>query len=911
MCCTLRKKNNNYFSNLMLIFCFNSFARIKALLDPVWLIRAAWLTLWPLSTLPVFRTLIPRRARSKSQLNFHAKSNNLLPGITRLLSSELLSGSVQANERIHLCERQQGFIYGDAGRAMTWSALVISDSVGISEKLPAEHISGVSGADRDLVKLLMIPPMGPNDCGRTCAEAGLGLNFFLSQDNQNGDRSPESSFFKSLLRVFMKIKLLARFSAGAFLLASCLPASAQDTINRDSEEEASEATPLETLIVVGYEPRSKPNEDVTTPVLEGRLATLEDLLRDTPGVQIESVFGGIDHPRFSIRGSGLQRGTQPPGRGIELRLDGLPITYADTSFDFVEFLEPLFFGEVSILRGGRGALEGGSTLGGIVDFRGRSGIIDPGLTARGEIGSFDYLRGQAAYAGSSLNGEGFGSVSWFSQDGFREFGAQEALRAYGRYSYDVSDRVTLRISGLANDSELELPGPQTLAQIDAGSKAAQPNGILGDWRRFTDQYRLSSGISVDLGGPRIELDAAYMVTDVEFRRRDVQVEDNDDFTFAARLRDNHEADLGWGATIIYQRNDRRQQQFFNGGGTPPTFSGARGDQWGDNDLSADRLTAQLRGHVKPADNVRLDFAAGWDWHGRNISDNFAGIRAERPVTQLDDSYDGFNGLALLSVDIEPRLTLFTGVSHVIEPPTYDVLLINASGMPGPNNALLDGPNPRRPVVRQLDEQTAITAEAGIRGEVGNVRLDFTLYRAWIDNEIVSTANFVEQRVTSVGNADDTRRWGIESSFGALVAEDIFRDGDHFDISADWTWTEARFDNDPIFGDNFLPIVVEHRFGARAAYRSGRILADLFITYVPDGGFADYENTLRADGYATLGARVSYDTGRFLIFVEGRNLTDARYVSSVIAAQNNLEGNDFPTFAPGEPAAVTVGLQARF
>ena len=213
------------------------------------------------------------------------------------------------------------------------------------------------------------------------------------------------------------------------MLSACLPASAQETANRDDEDEAIEASPLETIVVVGKVSRLRPSEDVTKPVLEGRLSTLEDLLRDTPGVQIEPVFGGIDHPRFSIRGSGLQRGTQPAGRGIELRLDGLPITYADTSFDFVEFLEPLFFGEVGILRGGRGALEGGSTLGGIVDFRGRSGFVD-------------------------------------------------------------------------------------------------------------------------LGGPRIDLDAAYMVTDVEFHRRDVQVEDNDDFAVAARLRDKHDAVLGWGATII-------------------------------------------------------------------------------------------------------------------------------------------------------------------------------------------------------------------------------------------------------------------------------------------------------------------------------------------------------------------------
>lgn len=704
---------------------------------------------------------------------------------------------------------------------------------------------------------------------------------------------------------------IARLMAGTILGVAALPAVAQNENNPDTVDDPSEATAMETVVVVGTVPQSRASEDVMAPVLEGRLATLEDLLRDTPGVQIEPVFGGIDHPRFSIRGSGLQRGTQPAGRGIELRLDGLPITYADTSFDFVEFLEPLFFKEVSILRGGRGALEGGSTLGGIVDFRGRSGLFDQGFGLRGEAGSFDYLRGQASYAGASAAGEGFASVSWFSQDGFREFGAQDALRAYGRYSHDVSDTVTVRFSGFANDSELELPGPQTLAQIDAGSTAAQPNNIAGDWRRFTDQYRVASGLSIDLGDAMGDVDGAFMSTDVEFRRRDVQVEDNDDIVFAARLRDEHHANAGWGATVIYQRNDRRQQQFFNGGGTPPTFSGERGAQWADNDLTADRLTAQLKGHLQFSDRLRLDAAAGWDWHERAIVDNFDGIRAERPAAELDDSYDGFNGIALLSFDATQQLTLFAGLSHVIEPPTYDVLLINVAGTPGPMNALLNGPDPRRPVVRELDEQTARTAEVGVRGQSGALRFDVTLYRSWIDNEIVSTTNAVTQNVTSVGNADKTERWGIESSAGALVAEDVFIDGDSVDFAADWTWTDARFDGDPTFHDNTLPIVVEHRFGARLAYRSGRVSADLFGTYVPDGGYADYANTLQADGFTTIGARVSYDAGNFLVFVEGRNLTDERYVSSVIGARNNVNGRDNPTFAPGEPAAVTVGFQSRF
>lgn len=695
------------------------------------------------------------------------------------------------------------------------------------------------------------------------------------------------------------------FLAGASALAASPFALAED-FPSDVQP-----TPLETIIVVGRAPDAAALETSVDPVLEGRLATLDDLFRGAPGVQLEPVFGGIDHPRFSIRGSGLQRGTQPAGRGIELRLDGVPITYADTSFDFVEWIDPLMFETVSVYRGGRGALAGGGALGGVVDFQGRRGQGPFSALGRFEAGSFDFLRGQAAVSGGNDSAGGFATATWFSQDGFREHNEQEALRAYGRFETQLSPILNARASFLYSDSELELPGPQTLAQVESGSTAAQPFNIVGDWRRFSERVRGAAGLGFDFGARTLDLDAAFMATDVEFRRRDVQVEDNEDWSLAARYWDDSLSErIGWGANLIMQRNDRRQQQFFNGGGTPPTFTGARGDQWADNDLEATRLTAQALARFDVADDLTVDIAAGWDWHGRDIAERFA-VRDARPAAALDADYDGFNGLALVSWEAAPDLTVFTGVSHVIEPPTYDVLLINRSGTPGPMNALLNGDDPRRPVIRDLEEQKALTWEAGLRGALGPVRADITVYRAWLEGEIVSTTDAVTQNVTSVGNADQTRRWGVEAAVNTRLASDLFQDGDVLRFGADWTFTDARFDDDVTFGDNQLPIVVKHLVEGRLAYAAGGFSAEAFFTAAPDGGFADYANTLQADGYVTLGARASLETGPVLFFVEGRNITDERYVSSVIGARNNLNGMDNAIFAPGEPAAFTIGVQGRF
>ena len=699
---------------------------------------------------------------------------------------------------------------------------------------------------------------------------------------------------------------------------ACLSACALFTPAHLNAEEVNTDTAdpflLETVIVISQRPDLPPETYKVDPALEGRLATLDDLFRGTPGILLEPVFGGVDHPRFAVRGSGLQRGAQPAGRGVELRLDGLPMTYADTSFDFVEWIDPLTFDDVSVLRGGRGVRAGGTALGGVIDFNGRGGAGAPTALARGEIDGFGFRRAQGAVAGGDENLNGYATGTWFSQDGFREHNEQEAWRVYGNGEAAVSDVLSLRGSVLWSDSELELPGPQTEAQVEAGSRAAQPFNVSGDWRRFAERLRFAAGASYEFGDYLFDIDAGFMDTDVEFRRRDVQVEANEDWSLVSRLSravafPAGEGDVG--VSVVYQHNDRRQRQFLNGGGARPTFTGARGLKWADNDFSASRLSFLAHIDAPLSNTVSLSLSGGWNRHHRGIEDNFP-VREARPAATLDRDYEELSGLALLSWEAAENVTLFAGASYVMEPPTYDILIINIAGTPGPMNALVNGDDPRRPVILDIGEQTATTIEAGARGRVGPAAFDMTFYRAWLDGEIVSTSDFVSQTVISAGNADDTLRWGAEASANVDAGSDLLFDGDLLRLGLDWTWTDARFDDDPLFGDNQLPIIVEHVFEARLGYETGTgVSAELFTTIVPDGGFVDYANTAQADGYATLGARVSWDAGPVLVFAEGRNITDARYVSSIITARNNLNGADFPTFAPGEGAAFTVGLQASF
>lgn len=674
-----------------------------------------------------------------------------------------------------------------------------------------------------------------------------------------------------------------------------------------------EPSPVETIVVIGSRLPQATLVTALEPSRDGRLATLSDLFRTAPGIIVEPVFGGIDHPRLAIRGSGLQRGTMPAGRGIELRLDGLPMTFADTSFDFVEWIEPLSFGSVRTLRGGRGALVAGTALGGVIDFRGVTGDGPIGMLARGEAGSFGGRRGQVAFGGGDDKANFYATGGWFKQDGFRDFNAQEAWRSYANANFALNDAVHVKTSFLWSDSDLELPGPQTLAQIAAGDRSAQPGNVRGDWRRLAERTRGTLGLAVDGGTTRFDIAGAYMRTDVDFRRRDVQIEANRDWSATARLAQ----DVSIGDDIatlaidaVLQDGRRHQTLYLNGGGTIPTFTGSRGRMWADNDLDAGRLSIVTSLKAPLAAGLALDIAAGFARHDRRITDNFA-TRPARPAAVFDRRYTGFTGLAVLNYELAPGLSLFGSASRIMEPPTFDLLFINAAGT-GSGNVLVDGANPRRPIITNLDAQYATTAEIGLKGRLGPVNLDLTLYRSWLQGEFVSSADFVAQVVSSVGNADKTRRWGIEASADTRLATPGWQAGDSLNADARWTFTDARFAGDPVFGNRRLPILPPHVIGLGLAYDAPHgMTGAVFATIVPEGGFADYAGTLRADGYATISARAGYKLKAVTLFVEGRNLTNKRYASTVIAAQNNLGGVDSSTLAPGEGRAVTFGIEARY
>lgn len=668
---------------------------------------------------------------------------------------------------------------------------------------------------------------------------------------------------------------------------------------QSSSAPATSSRPLDTIVVIGRRSEVDRASMAVEPIRPQRLTTLPDLFAGTPGVLAQANFGGVDHPRLAIRGSGLQRGTQPAGRGIDLRLDGLPMGYADTSYDFVEWIEPLAFDRVVVLRGGRGAVENAATLGGVIDFQTKTGASPDARLIRIEGGAFGAQRAQLSWGESGADGDVYASASRFRSDGWREFANQKADRLIASGRWVIHPAIELSAGWVYSSSELQLPGPMRLTDLRAGSRAAQPANVAGDWQRFADRNRLSLSLRTDALPGELQAALAYHATDIEFRRRDIQIEDNQDWIVSADwLLPGQQLD--WRFSLLSQRGQRDQAQFLNGGGTLPSFTGQRGLQWADHDLRAerDRLSAGLDYRFNP--HTALNLNLGWAQHQREARDRFA-TQPQRPAVDFNERYTAWDGLLMLRQTIHPNLEWFVAASRVNEPPTFDVLLINLAGVGG-GPALIDGPNPRRPIFVPLKMQRADTIEAGVRAGNERVSLDLTIYQGRLSNEIASTSDPVSQTVSSVGNIDRSSRRGIEA-FGQWHIKDWLA------LSASWTHTDARQRRGAPFPDRQLPIVPRHvlAFGVDARFSEGWFTS-LRAEHLPNGAWVDYANTLRAPGYTSYSLRGGREWGALTLFVDGRNLTDRRHVSTVIAARNNLNGADSASFAPAEGRAIFFGVE---
>ncbi|MCW4463213.1 TonB-dependent receptor [Sphingomonas sp. BT-65] len=673
--------------------------------------------------------------------------------------------------------------------------------------------------------------------------------------------------------------------AAALLAATCL---ASPVFASDGEQKApdvivtAQANPEDPPVVAEARERLARTPGsvsvVAAEAYEDRFAVgTPDILRDVPGVLAAKRYG--EEGRLSIRGSGLDQSFHQ--RGVLLAQDGVPFADADGFSDFQK-IDPLGARYVEVYKGGNALRFGGAQLGGAINF-----VTPNGKTAQSpflfrlEGGSDATVRGAAAGSGTAGAFDYYAGVNAFHSDGYRVQGWTDQLRATVNLGYSFGEDSEVRAILYAADIGQGVPGTVTLAQALNDPRAPGATTVAQNQRRDQNVYRatlqtrlrLSDGLVFEGGVYATQTDLYHPVGIFILQDTDTQGAFGR-FDWSGELA-GLKSDLFFGA--FYREGGTEQDLFVN-------MASAQGPRIGDTKQVGNALDLFAEGRVFVTPELALVAGASWGHAGRDYSNHLTGGTAER-------SYEWFAPRAGLLFE-RGGVQVYANVTRSVEPPHFGALA---------QTNLLGS------VFVPLDPQRAWTAEAGTRGRSGAVAWDVTYYHAWVKGELLSFQTSPTIPAT-VFNADKTRHQGVEASLDWWILDGAAA---RLRLRQTYAWSDFRFDGDPIYGDNRLPIAPVHQYRASLRYEGGGgLFVEPSLDWRPRSTWADYRNSFRVPGYATFGVGAGIELGNGLtVFVDARNLTDKHYVSDQSAA---VAANDASAiFHPGEGRTVLGGLRARF
>lgn len=631
---------------------------------------------------------------------------------------------------------------------------------------------------------------------------------------------------------------------------------------------------------------------VDSTAFENRYAnTLRDVLKDTPGVFVQERYG--QELRLSVRGSGISRGFHL--RGLELLQDGIPINLADGSGDFYQ-VDPLGLRSVEVYKGGNALTFGATTLGGAINV-----VTPTAFTAaspnvlRIDGGSFGTIRENFQVSRISGPVDVLLNGTLTNADGYRSHETQRTQNFNANLGYRLAPGVETRFYAGLYITDQKLPGTLRLFDALANPTVANPTALSMNQSRKVETERIANRTSFALDVGQLDIDS--WAIHKSLYHPIFQVIDQDGWTYGISPHWSGSFDVAG-----FRNDSILGLRAFAGQNSALQFNNLAGRRNGQtlNALqSASNLEAYGENRFWFLPDMALMTGAKAFSSNRTYS-NKGGLPAS-PATQFaDTTYEGINPKIGLIWQPLPDIQVFGDITRSRDVPDFSDLV--------QQNAL-------RTTFVPLAAQRAWTYEAGTRGRIDRLAWDVTLYRSEIRDELINfSINPGLNIPAATFNAPRTRHQGVEAAFSLDLARDLAGAGDRLVVSQVWTHNDFRFVGDPVFGSNRIAGIPRDVLRTVLAYAhpSGFHVAPS-VDWVPTGAFADHANTLQVPGYALFNIEAGFDFRNGVsVFVDARNLTDARTVSDIAVVTNAASVAGGPAaFYPGVGRSVFGGVRASF
>ncbi|WP_437883988.1 TonB-dependent receptor family protein [Pseudomonas sp. LRF_L74] len=633
-------------------------------------------------------------------------------------------------------------------------------------------------------------------------------------------------------------------------------------------------------------------------VEQGRAASMQDVLSGQPGVFVTSA-GGNDAVHVSIRGSGMLSPIGNMPNGVKYLMDGVPLTGpAGASY---ELFEPLNLDYTEVLRGANAFEQGALTLGGAINFVGKSGRSAPGTRLHYEGGSFGYQKSQFAHGGVIGDSDYYLTLVDSRRDGFQDHTFRKSRVLHSNFGHVFSPDLQTRLQIRYGEEFHQTPGLLSKSQLQDNPRRTSSSVLanrsqVDKYASFqigsTTRYRLDDASEVQLGLGYYKLpqrsnahsttpgagDYADFSTTLRYSRHDEL------FGLA------NELELGWfltrqnvGKTYAYLSNGNgkvtRKQNSYNG--------------------SLDNVFS-IGDTLSLSDSLRLLVGLSAAQIKRDIAIDYSAAPNNSQYPSALD-YDEWKLAPRLGLtwQASPELQLFANASRSLDP------AVTWQYSPSTYSTAVN-------FVKPLVVQNANTVELGLRFSNERIDASAAIYRSWVKDELliveVEPATQTSSAITTAFNASPTIHQGVELGLSTALWQSA---GRRLDLRQAYTFNDFYFRGDEQFGTNQLPGIPRHLYQASLKYQDGGFHAGLSATGV-SGYYIDFANTLEAAPYWLFGANLGYDyKDQWSVFLSLNNLTDKKYASAVNVTYDAAGNHNLEAFYPGDGRSLTAGVSYHF
>ena len=617
-----------------------------------------------------------------------------------------------------------------------------------------------------------------------------------------------------------------------------------------------------------------------------RNSTLEESLKQVPGVRVEDELGGNGaRIRITVRGVGT-RANSPAGsgvRGVKVLVDGIPKNNAGGSAQDLTNIDLQSAQRIEVLRGPSSVLYGNQS-GGIVNIITEEGTPKPFFTYRQTFGAYGLFKEHFKFGGEKGRFNYFASGFRTDQKGYRAQSRFHSTGFFSKFNFELDSRSKLTGIVSFDRNFQQSPGALTAAEFAANPRQANPTFVTNDVHAVVKETRLALTYHRNFFGKDDLEITGFVIPRILRPFRQIGVFIDQEFT-----------NSGLNVRYLYAGKIGNFGNRITGGiefqNTPirtKTTNSTTGVLTGDTDEHARTYGIYLLEEFSILPNLTLTVGGRYD----NVK--FRSLNLVRVGTpEVGRTFTKFTPKIGIAFQPTPYLSLYGNISRGFETPIIGELRTLPGGVVGFNLAL----NP----------QISTNYEIGARGSFLRKRFTFetAVFRQDIQDFISPFGTFPNNSFQNVGKVKQN---GFE--LGSTITPVT-----GLTLRMSYTYSDfifERFNNGVSnFTGNRLPGIPKNQVFGELRYKLPVGIYGAIDSQYSGRFFVNDANTFNNSPYAVTNLRFGYDSEkntfgklRLTPFIGINNILDRRY--SAFALINDT-GRRFYNPLPGISVFGGIGL----